>query len=310
MSRDGTPGSGAWDYEHLVRRAAMAWLDERGRFGPGLFAFEELAQFAFQGLRIPLMDRQRGIRKPAHMAGALSIRTTYTPPGEPPPYEDGVGPEGLQRYKYRGTDPEHPENVALRVALRQRLPLIYFVGVTRGAYLPLYPVLVVAEEPRERQFALALDTAQAAVPVGPVLEESQRRYVERLTRERLHQPVFRARVLEAYGRRCAMCQLRYASLLDAAHILPDGHPRGLPIVPNGLALCKIHHAAFDQDFLGVRPDLVVEVRRDVRGEVDGPMLRHGLQAMDGRRLTVPDERSARPDPSRLEERYEQFRRVG
>lgn len=57
-----------------------------------------------------------------------------------------------------------------------------------------------------------------------------------------------------------MCRLRYSSLLDAAHILPDGHPRGAPVVPNGLSLCRIHHAAYDQNLLGVRPDLVVEVR--------------------------------------------------
>jgi putative restriction endonuclease len=48
-----------------------------------------------------------------------------------------------------------------------------------------------------------------------------------------------------------------------------------------LALCKIHHAAFDQDLLGIRPDLVVVVRRDVQAATDGPMLTHGLQAMDG-----------------------------
>jgi len=54
--------------------------------------------------------------------------------------------------------------------------------------------------------------------------------------------------------------------------LPDGHPRGEPIVPNGLALCKLHHAAFDRHILGVRPDLVVEVRLDILREVDGPMV--------------------------------------
>jgi hypothetical protein len=29
--------------------------------------------------------------------------------------------------------------------------------------------------------------------------------------------------------------------------------------------------------LGIRPDLVVEVRRDVLEETDGPMLKYGLQ---------------------------------
>jgi len=104
-----------------------------------------------------------------------------------------------------------------------------------------------------------------------------------------------------------MCRLRHASLLDAAHNLPDTHPRGTPVVPNGLALCKIHHAAFDQNILGVPPDLVVEVRRDILAEVDGPMLRHGLQEMAGVTVCAPTRRDARPDRARLKERYEQFR---
>ena len=61
------------------------------------------------------------------------------------------------------------------------------------------------------------------------------------------------------------------SEIDAAHILPDGHPRGEPVVQNGLALCKLHHAAFNRHVLGVRPDLTVELRPDVLREPDGPM---------------------------------------
>lgn len=78
-------------------------------------------------------------------------------------------------------------------------------------------------------------------------------------------------------------------------------------MPNGLALCKIHHAAYDQSILGVRPDLAVEVRDDILAEVDGPMLRHGLQDLDGVRLTVPRTAAAQPDPLAIAERYQLFR---
>jgi putative restriction endonuclease len=81
-------------------------------------------------------------------------------------------------------------------------------------------------------------------------------------------------------------------------------------VPNGLALCKIHHAAYDRNIVGIRPDLVVEVQPRVLAEVDGPMLLHGLQEMRGVRLTIPRARHAHPDKARLEERYEEFRSVG
>ena len=256
------------------------------------------------------MDPQRGIRKPAHLSAALSIRTSFTPVGQVPAYEDAEGPDGLLRYKYRGQNPDHPENIALRRAYERRLPLIWFVAAAPGHYVPVYPIWIVGDEPRQLQFVVAFDLAQRLVAVGDVGDDAQRRYVERLTRMRLHQPVFRVRVLTAYANQCAMCRLRYPSLLDAAHILPDGHPRGGPVVANGLSLCKMHHAAYDANFLGVRPDLVVEVRSDVRKEVDGPMLTHGLQEMAGVRLLRPRSRAARPDPDRLEERYSEFLQAG
>jgi putative restriction endonuclease len=180
------------------------------------------------------------------------------------------------------------------------------VATEPGAYVPIYPIWIVGDEPSELQFVVALDAGQQYAPIGAV-DDEQRRYVERVTRQRLHQRVFRVRVLDAYATSCAMCRLQYRPLLDAAHILPDGHPRGKPVVPNGLALCKIHHAAYDANYLGVRPDFVVEVRRDVSEAEDGPMLLHGLQEMAGVRLALPRARSARPDPTRLEERYERFR---
>jgi putative restriction endonuclease len=115
----------------------------------------------------------------------------------------------------------------------------------------------------------------------------------------------------AYRECCAVCRLHHPELLEAAHILPDRHPQGHPVVPNGLALCKIHHAAFDRNILGIRPDLVVEIRRDILQEEDGPMLRHGLQELHGQDLVVvPRARELKPDPTRLEERYQLFRQAG
>ena len=81
-------------------------------------------------------------------------------------------------------------------------------------------------------------------------------------------------------------------------------------MPNGLSLCKIHHAAYDHNILGVRPDLTIEIQPKVLAEVDGPKLRHGLQDMAGAKLLVPRERSSQPDKDRLTERYEEFRRAG
>lgn len=289
--------------EFAIRLAAMDWLD--GQSEDGLFPSQKLRDFHDHGERISLID-QAGIRKPASLQAALSIRTAYTPAGALPPYEDEEGPDGLLRYKIRGTDPQHAHNVALRNAKNGEWPLIWFVGVSSGLYLARYPVYLVAEE--AGQFVVALDQAQRHLFAGSGtdLNADDRAYAERITRQRLHQPLFRARVLQAYESRCAMCRLRHVPLLDASHILSDKHAMGQPVVPNGLALCKIHHAGFDQNIIGVSPDLRITVRRDILDEIDGPMLKYGIQAMDGERLTTPRQRVAAPDRERLELRFRDF----
>ncbi|GAA0911967.1 HNH endonuclease [Virgisporangium aurantiacum] len=252
---------------------------------------------------------QPGIWKPKHLSAALSIRTTFARSPADRPYQDEVGADGLMRYKYRGTDPNHADNRALRSALQQGAPLVYFVGVAKSVYQAIYPVFLLTEEAAEHQFVVGIDEQQALLPAlrGPE-PAAARKYAQRLLKLRLHQPIFRARVLRAYGSSCAMCGLHLPQLVEAAHILSDSHPRGEPVVPNGLALCKIHHAAFDANILGVRPDLIIEVRPDILSQTGGPMFKYGLQETHGTRLQVPHQVSARPDPARLEERYLEFRR--
>lgn len=133
------------------------------------------------------------------------------------------------------------------------------------------------------------------------------RYITASVRVRLHQRAFRERVLDAYRRQCAFCRLRHEELLDAAHIVPDTDPEGEPVVRNGLALCALHHTAFDRFFLGLRPDYVIEVRADIRRERDGPTLVHAIQALHGSRIVLPRSAPLRPDPQLLEMRYKLFR---
>lgn len=104
--------------------------------------------------------------------------------------------------------------------------------------------------------------------------------------------------------------MRHGKLLDAAHIIGDTKPHGLPIVKNGLSLCKIHHAAFDANLLGVDPDYVVRINGELMHEVDGPMLRYGLQEMDGKRLNLPPKKAERPSQDLLKERFTEFLNAG
>jgi putative restriction endonuclease len=243
----------------------------------------------------------------------LSIATTPPNPGREPPYRDRLGDDGFIHYHYFKDDPAHPDNAGLRLALRERVPLIYLYGQETGIYSPLYPVLIVGDDPAACEVIVQLqDRASLLLPGNDLAAESSdalRTYVTRTAKMRLHQVGFRTRVLRAYRQSCAMCRLRQVPLLDAAHILPDGHPRGDPVVPNGLALCKLHHAAFDGNLLGVRPDARIEVARRILDEEDGPMLVHGLQHLHGAKLFTPAPTKWHPDPDRLAERFEEFRRA-
>jgi putative restriction endonuclease len=196
----------------------------------------------------------------------------------------------------------------------RRVPLVYLYGLVPGEYLAVWPVFVVADDPAAHEFKVEVDKPEQqwwAQPDGASIEgEDRRRYITATTLRRVHQVAFRALVIRAYQERCAVCRLGHAVLLDAAHILGDKHPKGRPIVSNGLSLCKLHHAAFDRNILGVRPDLVIEIREDILKEHDGPMLVHGLQGFQDRSIHVPRPPDLRPDRELLEERYELFRKAG
>jgi putative restriction endonuclease len=73
-----------------------------------------------------------------------------------------------------------------------------------------------------------------------------------------------------------------------------------------MALCKLHHAAFDSFLLGVTPDYLIIVREDILDEVDGPILKHGLQELHKTKIILPLRRTEWPSKEALEWRYEQF----
>jgi putative restriction endonuclease len=297
--------------ELQIRTASFAFLTSLLTRLGGIVRLEDVSRFEYMGERISLLDPQRGIRKPRQLLAALSIRTVHSSDPYARPYADDIGADGYLRYKWRGTDPNHPENRALRDAMTFGLPLIWFQGVGPGIYVPIYPIWMVAEESSRHEFVVALDAIQLEEWKDPGLRrvaEENARYEPDSVNRRLHQPVFRARVILAYQRQCAVCRLRHVELLDAAHIRGDAEG-GRPIIPNGIAMCKIHHAAFDTDIIGVRPDYVVQVRQDVLDETDGPVLTHALQELHGARIHVPYSIAVRPDSQLLEERYARFLRA-
>jgi putative restriction endonuclease len=300
-----------------VRLAAFRFLEEQQRLAAdeGVLPRKRLAEgFVYEGQRVPLMGPQ-GIFKPRLLRDIpLSITTVAVVEGETRPYDDAFGEDGLLRYRYRGSDPQHHENVGLRLAMQRQVPLIYFHGVVPGLYVAEWPVYIVGDDRDRLTFTVSVDDRRFA-SLGsvdlPASDETEirRRYATRLFQQRLHQREFRERVVRAYQHHCAVCRLRRDELLEAAHIVPDADPLGVPSLPNGVALCTLHHAAFDSHLIGITPDYQVEVRRDVLEEKDGPMLIHGLQGFHGARLLVPRSSISQPDRRLLEERFARFRRL-
>jgi putative restriction endonuclease len=300
------------DFDLRIRMAAFQFLDEQVRSIGEVLPLTVLRRgFDFDGGRVPLMNAIQGIFKPAALREMpLSITTTPAEDDATRPYDDLMTADGLL-YRYRGKDPQHPDNVGLRLAMQRQRPIVYFHGIVAGQYFPEWPVYVVGDAPERLTFTVNIDDRRlAGMQPRDDDEDAQgrRRYVTREVQYRLHQQAFRLRVVEAYRRHCAVCKLRQQELLDAAHILPDCHPQGEPIVPNGIALCSLHHRAFDAHILGVTPDYVIEVRADVLKETDGPMLIHGIQGFQGQRIQLPSRHLAWPRREFLEERYSLFRR--
>ena len=177
--------------------------------------------------------------------------------------------------------------MALRRAGQLGLPLAWFVAVGRGVYHAQYPVCVVADDRsgcRWRWRWLSTRHSGGSPRGGRTGPAALRRAAQPAAATPAGVPG-----ADAVGLRHDLRDVPAAACRAARRgTHPRRHPpAGTAVVPNGLALCSIHHRAFDRNVLGIRPDLVIDVRRDVLEEIDGPMLRHGLQEMRGVRIRVP-----------------------
>jgi putative restriction endonuclease len=127
------------------------------------------------------------------MARLLSIKTVFPRRGARIWYDDQR--EAHQQiyadvvdYAFMGTDPDSSDNRWLREAMREQIPVIYFLGVSPGRYQPIIPTFIVGWHPERLRVQLAFGTilgasAQATVPAAP-----ERRYALRETRHGYTKP--------------------------------------------------------------------------------------------------------------------------
>jgi putative restriction endonuclease len=299
------------DLDLRVRQAAFLRIRQLVEVNGDLRSAEINAGFQFDGERVPFINPRRGIFKPWQMRHLLSVKTVFPKMGARVWYDDQrevrqqiYRGDDLIEYAFMGTDPNAADNRWLREAMESQVPIIYFLGVAPGLYQAFIPTYIVGWDAKRLKANLAFAVTASQVYPDSTIE---RRYALREVKQRLHQASFREAVIDAYGGRCAISGLPEARLLDAAHIVGDKHEElGQPVVPNGLPLSKIHHAAFDAHLLGVDPDFRIHVARRLLDKKDGPMLEL-LKSMHGQPLHLPARLRDHPDRDRLAARFDVFR---
>lgn len=288
----------------------------------GFATREELFRFKLDGSLAQVMDFNRGIWNPSALSSTLSVVSDAHQGGRiwgagGRTYADRINMDtGLLEYSFQAGNPSAGANIKLRMAIQTGMPIFVLRKYGPNFYVPIFPSYVVGEDLERKLVFIAMeDSIRTAFQVGGS-DALDKAYVERVVRQRVHQPMFRARVMQAYTLpsrsgssrpTCAICRLQHPELLDAAHIVADADA-GEARVTNGLALCKIHHAAYDENLVGIAPDYRVHVNHDLLAEVDGPMLTHGFQAMHLEKLALPERHADWPSPENLEQRFEVFAR--
>ena len=129
------------------------------------------------------------------------------------------------------------------------------------------------------------------------LEVDERRWREAVVSARDGQGIFRSRLLDAYGSRCALTGERVVPVLEAAHIQPYMGPASNHI-QNGLLLRADLHNLYDAELVGITPDYRFRVSERVRAEYDNGEEYYDLER-SGARLRLPEDPAKRPSRDAL-----------
>jgi putative restriction endonuclease len=131
---------------------------------------------------------------------------------------------------------------------------------------------------------IEMDFSQPWHRDGPVFGDP------RLAPYRLGQQTFKAKVLAAYHRRCAITGSKIWPVLEAAHIQPvtEGGEHRLD---NGLLLRSDVHTLFDRGYLGVDPAYRLQVSPRLREDFGNG---ERFYAQAGQVVALPERRAERP----------------
>jgi len=153
-------------------------------------------------------------------------------------------------------------------------------------------------DPTPEEIESERDSVEEPVQSEPKLTEEEEEFNE--TQRRARSSAFTESVRGAYDERCAVCGSQRVSPagnpeVEAAHIYPVSM-NGRDHVQNGIALCKLHHWAFDSGWISFSDDyeILVKDEQGLNGYDD-------FSPLEGERLHLPEDEEKRPHPKFLAE---------
>jgi hypothetical protein len=128
----------------------------------------------------------------------------------------------------------------------------------------------------------------------------------RATTQLVRDAVFGKQVREAYGDRCALCDLGLG-LVVGAHILPVAAPGSPDQMVNGICLCENHHRAFDQHLIYIDPATTgVQLHPDLLQAAETDISAEFFVQRTKNVLAPPLDPSVAPSAELLRRRYEYY----
>jgi hypothetical protein len=109
---------------------------------------------------------------------------------------------------------------------------------------------------------------------------------------------FSLRVRAAYDHRCAVCDVQL-DLIEAAHIDPVEDPESNDDVANGMALCALHHLAYDTGLINIEASGAIAVNESRVEQLRDRLRVDGLDAFRKalrKNIRVPTVERQRPAP--------------
>lgn len=129
----------------------------------------------------------------------------------------------------------------------------------------------------------------------------KRKEVLRIIKQKVRDADFRDRIMTAYKSTCAMCGIQM-KLIDAAHIVPVESPKSTDDTNNGIALCALHHRAFDNGLVSFDSKYKIEVNQDRLQKLSAQNLDGGYNIFKNNLravIEIPADRRDHPHPSHI-----------